>query len=86
MDTLGSRIQNLRKLHKLSLEQLGDICGVTPQAVGQWEDGSTANIKLEPFLKLCAYFAIDPYVLVFPDEKSRPAPSAASQSGRFRKS
>lgn len=85
METLGSRIQHLRRLHKLTLDQLGAICGVSAQAVSQWENSSTANIKLEPFLKLCAYFRIDPYVLVFPDDKTRPAPPTGLQSSRFRK-
>lgn len=87
METLGDRIRGLRELHKLSLAEVGGICGVTAQAVGQWESGSTTNIKLEPFLKLCAYYAIDPYVLVFPDEKTRPPSggSGTSSTGRYRR-
>jgi transcriptional regulator with XRE-family HTH domain len=83
METLGDRIKHLRLLHKLSLAQLGAICGVSAQAVHGWESGATENIKLPQFLKLCAHFSIDPYVLVFPDEKQRPHPS--SSSGRYRK-
>lgn len=83
MDSIGQRIKKLREGHNLSLDELGRICGVSAQAVHQWESGVTGNIKLEPFLKLCAYFAIDPYVLVFPDEKMRPLPPA--NSGRYRK-
>lgn len=84
METLGERIRQLRKIHKLTQQQVADACGVTYQAVSQWELGATENIKLDQFLKLCAAFAIDPYVLFYPDEAERPTPSPLS-TGRFRR-
>lgn len=36
--TLGARIQLARKSKKLTLEDIGKACGVSPQAVGQWEN------------------------------------------------
>ena len=36
-DTVGGRIRTARKAKRLSLEKVGLHCGVTAQAVGQWE-------------------------------------------------
>jgi transcriptional regulator with XRE-family HTH domain len=36
-DTLGGRIHLARKRKRLSLQSVGQACGVSPQAVGQWE-------------------------------------------------
>src|SRR5688572_25911366 len=43
---LGGRIQERRKELKKSVRALADVCGVTPQAVYQWERGDTKNLKL----------------------------------------
>ena len=46
--TLGERIASLRKEKGLSQEALGELVGVTRQAVSKWETGaadpSTANL------------------------------------------
>lgn len=68
MDEMGSRIKFLRKSRDLTLDALGDIVGVSGQAVHQWESGSTANLKLENFLKFCAFFGVEPYWLAFGDD------------------
>lgn len=39
---LSENLYNLRKLHKLSQEQVADRLGVSRQAVAKWENGETA--------------------------------------------
>lgn len=39
---LSENLYNLRKLHKLSQEQVADRLGVSRQAVAKWESGETA--------------------------------------------
>lgn len=39
---LSENLYNLRKLHKLSQEQVADRLGVSRQAVAKWETGETA--------------------------------------------
>lgn len=39
---LSENLYNLRKLHKLSQEQLAERLGVSRQAVAKWETGETA--------------------------------------------
>jgi transcriptional regulator with XRE-family HTH domain len=68
MEEMGSRIKFLRNSRDLTLDALGKIVGVSGQAVHQWESGSTANLKLENFLKFCAFFGVEPYWLAFGDE------------------
>lgn len=65
--------------------QLAKLCGVTKSAVSQWEDGATANIKLEPFLRLCDALGTDPRYLVWGAERM-PSPPSAPTVGRSRKS
>lgn len=85
MGNLGERIRALREAHSLSYDRLGGICGVSAQAVQQWENGATKNLRLEPFLRLCAYFHLDPYDLVFADSPDRPPSSPVDSTGRFRR-
>jgi transcriptional regulator with XRE-family HTH domain len=63
METLGARIKALREARGLTLQDLADLCGVTRQAVQQWESGATADIKLDPFLRLAKALATDPWFL-----------------------
>lgn len=38
---MGSRIRELRKFHKLTQQQLGDMCNAGKSAVSQWENNET---------------------------------------------
>lgn len=40
--TLGSRLIKLRRAHKRSQDEIGEICGVTKSSVSQWESDSTS--------------------------------------------
>lgn len=79
METLGSRIRQLREAKHLTQPQLAELVGVTKSAVSQWENDSTANIKLDVFLRLCDVLGTFPHYLVFGTQRD-PSPS-----GRFRK-
>lgn len=84
MQTMGDRIRALREARGLTQTQLGEFCGVSKSAVSQWEDGTTTDIKLVPFLKLLDALKTDGHYLVYgPDrEPSEPDPSS---TGRFRR-
>lgn len=73
METMGARIRRLREAKGLTQPALAELCGVTKSAVSQWEDESTANIKLEPFLRLCEHLGTDPRYLVWGPERVDPA-------------
>lgn len=55
--SLGARIQQYRKSNKLSQEQLGEIAGVSRQAVSKWESGQTAP-EIDKVRILCKQFSI----------------------------
>ncbi len=43
---LSERIAALRKEHGLTQEQLGNMVGVSAQAVSKWEKGGTPDVEL----------------------------------------
>ncbi|MBQ9558282.1 MAG: helix-turn-helix transcriptional regulator, partial [Clostridia bacterium] len=50
-NTIGKRIQTLRKEREMTQKQLADAVGVTPQAVSKWEtDESCPDISALPLL------------------------------------
>lgn len=62
---LGDRIRTRREELKdrgpgFEIVDVAKACGVTISAVMQWESGSTANIKLEPFFALADYLRVEP--------------------------
>lgn len=79
MDTMGDRIQQLRQAKSLTQQELAELVGVTKSAVSQWENGGTANVKLDVFLRLCDVLGTFPHYLVFGTQRD---PAA---SGKFRK-
>lgn len=64
IDSMGSRIRQLREAKGLTQPALGKMVGVTKGAVSQWENGSIANIKLKTVLKLCEILGTDLQYLV----------------------
>lgn len=48
----GDRITAARKGKNLSRKDLGELVGVTQQAVGMWERGDVANIRLANLIRL----------------------------------
>lgn len=87
MKDMAQRVKETRKSKGLSQQQLADAIGVTKGAVSQWENGSTANIKLDLFFRLADTLDVDPRWLalghldrVLPPLRGFPT----SDSGRFR--
>jgi transcriptional regulator with XRE-family HTH domain len=68
METMGDRIKMLRQSKGLNQSQLADAVGVSREAVSQWENGATENIKLQPFLRLYAILGTSPEYLVYGPE------------------
>jgi transcriptional regulator with XRE-family HTH domain len=50
------RFHELRKAHKMTLEDVGNSLGLTKATVQKWELGSISNIKLEHIEKLSNLF------------------------------
>lgn len=85
METMGDRIKFHRQAKNLSLEQLGELCGVGRAAVYKWENGDTANMRIESFLLLCQAFDVDgPYLAWGPDRKP-PGRDTADAGGKLRR-
>lgn len=58
--TMGMRIKDLRLQNHLSQEKLGELLGVSAQAVSKWEQGITSpDISLIPVLADCFGVTID---------------------------
>jgi transcriptional regulator with XRE-family HTH domain len=89
MESMGDRIRYFRIAKKMSLEQLGELCGVGRAAVYKWETGDTENIRLDAFLLLCTALGVDGQFLRWgPDrrpEGSPPSGDDTSATGRFRR-
>lgn len=84
METMGDRIRQLRIARGLTQTALGDAVGVTKSAVSQWENGSTANVKLEVFISLYETLRTDPHYLVYGENRA-PKPHDPGAGGRFRR-
>jgi transcriptional regulator with XRE-family HTH domain len=66
----GERMREMRLSRGLTLEQMGQIMGISASAVSQIERGITKNVRPENFLRFCAYFDADPYYVVFGKPKA----------------
>lgn len=56
----GEIIKKLRKEHRLTQEQLGEICGVQKSAIAKYERGAVVNLKRETIAKMANYFGVRP--------------------------
>ncbi len=74
METMGDRIRFLRQSRNLTQEQMGKIVDVSGASISQWESGTITGIRPDNFLRFCAYFAVDPYWVVFGPETERKSP------------
>ena len=57
--TLSERIAQLRKERGLTQEQLGQMVGVSAQAVSKWEKGGAPDVELLPALADCLGVSMD---------------------------
>lgn len=64
---IGDIIRARRKELGLTLEQVGDIVGVTKNTVRQWENGNISNMRRDRIAKLAEALKIDPMNLIGED-------------------
>lgn len=65
--TTGEVIKTLRRKHKITQEQLGEILGVKKSAIQKYENGGIHNLKIDVIRQICFYFNIQPWILIFPE-------------------
>lgn len=66
--TLGEKIHELRKAHKMSQERMAELLGVSRQAVSKWETGQS-NPNTENLICLAEIFNVTVEELTNPDTK-----------------
>lgn len=66
--TLGEKIHELRKAHKMSQERMAELLGVSRQAVSKWETGQS-NPNTENLICLAEIFEVSVGELTNPDTK-----------------
>lgn len=74
METIGSRIRQLREARGWTQEQFAKRVGVTKSAVSQWENDATKNLKLVTFLKVVEVLGTTTDYLVQGSKRSARAP------------
>lgn len=52
-------------MRDMTLEEVADVIGISAQAISMIETGSTKGAKPENFLRLCAFYDVDPYQIAF---------------------
>lgn len=75
----GNRIRELRRLKKLTQQQVADYCGVSRVAVAKWESGDTENLKPPHLFKLARLFGVNPEEIALgtgPMRPTEPVPPA----------
>ena len=59
MSVIGQQIRKYRMAKGITQEQLGELVGVTTQAVSKWERGGTPDAELLPALSRVLSVSID---------------------------
>ena len=75
--TFGTRLQQVRKAAGLSQEQLGELVGMSRQAVSKWETGQAAP-DIDTLALLCGVLGVSADALLGRDA---PAPSQPREGG-----
>jgi transcriptional regulator with XRE-family HTH domain len=76
METIGSRIRQLREARGWTQEQFAKRVGVTKSAVSQWENDATKNLKLVTFLKVVEALGTNVDYLVQGSRRSSRGPAS----------
>lgn len=85
IETLGDRLRQAREGRGMTQAEIAEICNVTESAVSQWEKGATKDLKLQNFLRVCAYLMLDPWTMLFgPEGDSDQRVPGAPKRFRFR--
>lgn len=70
---IGKRLKELRHQRGLTLEQVGDIIGVSKSTILKYEKGETRNMKRSHIEKLAVYFGVSPTYLMGMEDLETPA-------------
>lgn len=73
MESMGTRIKNLRLENNMTLEELGNKVGVGKSTVRKWENGMIANMRRDKIAKLADALNVSPAYLMGWNESSAPA-------------
>lgn len=64
--TMGERIKELRKQHRMSMEELGRHLGVGKTAIYKYENGEVENLPRSSIEKMAIIFGVSPsYLMCF---------------------
>ena len=66
--TIGELIFNQRKKLNLTMEDVGNYCGVPRSTVCRWEKGDIQKIKRDKIESLCTILQLDPVIFFRPAE------------------
>ena len=78
---MQNRIRELRKQHKITMKQLGEVIGVAESTISQYETGKREPDN-ETLLRLGEYFGVSvDYLLAQPSKKKPRPPSRRRTSG-----
>lgn len=72
MESMGTRIKNLRSENNMTLEELGNKVGVGKSTVRKWENGMIANMRRDKIAKLAEALNVSPAYLMGWNESSAP--------------
>ena len=73
MESMGTRIKNLRLENNMTLEEIGNKVGVGKSTVRKWENGMIANMRRDKIAKLADALNVSPAYLMGWNESSAPA-------------
>jgi len=62
---------------------LADVCGISPQAVRDWESGSTQNIRHEHLVAIARHFGVSTDYLLTGDAGAEVSPELAQRWARL---
>lgn len=63
----GEMLKALRKEQGMTQEEVGKYLGITKSAIQKYESGEVKNIKLDTIKKLCLFYDVMPFTLMFPE-------------------
>ena len=75
MQDFGKMIRERRLALGLTLEQVGDFCGVGKSTVRKWENGIIQNMRRDKIAMLAAILQMDPVDLIGDDVQTSTAPA-----------
>lgn len=65
--TTGQKIKELRKMHRMTQEDLGRIVGLQKAAINKYETGIVVNIKQSTLAAIAHVFGVSPSYLLDDD-------------------